>query len=148
MIRRALACLLLLSVYACGSDSPSSPTPPVAPNLLNVAGLWSGTYSSATLGFGTALLSLSQNGGGVLGTWSSRPDPNGGAGLSGGTITAVISTRGTSGSVTFLLSPSNPLTCSFQATLEVFQTQGQMAGQWAAVNCSVTATGTLILARQ
>ena len=141
---------------------------------LTIAGTWHGTYSSGQLGYGRAVLALTQSDTIVSGTWSITPDAKtkysftekpdgsvekvktwGGAGT-------VSGTRGTATpdgrSVTFplTLSPSDPRTCELRATMTttIFPAatpDGRMArhllGEWVTFNCEVTATGGFILAR-
>jgi hypothetical protein len=127
---RALVLLSLLSA-ACGSTStPTAPsTPSMQAQSLNASGTWTGTYASAQVGYGKATLSLAQSGTAISGTWSTTPDPGGGSGVGGGTITGVNPLTGNSGVFTLMLIPSDPRTCGFQSTMTIFLAQRQMTGE-------------------
>lgn len=145
-MKRAIALgVTLFFVAACGGDS--NPNAPSNSQTLNVSGIWSGTYSSSQLGFGRATLSLSQGGTVVSGTWSTSPDAGGGSGAGSGTISGTMTATGTSGTFTLTMSPSDPRTCPFSSTMTAFLAQRQMTGQWVTFNCTVAASGGLILTK-
>src|SRR5262245_16750272 len=75
-MRRVLPILLLMACVACGSDP--SPVAPTAAPPFNVAGNWTGTRPFTTIrrsnvtnnGLLTIVMSLTQAGSAVSGTWS------------------------------------------------------------------------------
>jgi hypothetical protein len=144
---------IVLGVGGCGGGgsgvSPLVPTlaPTIAPAIMNVAGIWPGTYSSAQSGFGRATLTLSQSGSTIGGTWSTTPDPGGGSAIGAGTVSGTMKATGNSGMFVLTLSPSDPRSCPFSATMLVFLAQRQLTGNWATVTCTVTANGTLSLSK-
>ena len=142
---KRLVLIAALACSACGSPTtPSAPTP--VP--LDLSGTWNGTYSSAVLGFGSAVVTLSQIGSTVSGTWSTRPSANGGSGVGAGTVGGSTGgATGNTGTFTLTMSPSDPRNCPFSSTVTVFLAQRQMTGQWVTINCTVTASGTLILSK-
>lgn len=142
---RRLILLLALFASACGGgNSPTSPTPQAA---LTVSGTWRGTYASAQIGFGRATLVLTQSGDGVSGNWSTTPDPGGGNGVGAGTVSGFLSgSSPQSRPISLTMTPSDPRTCPFQFTGTASATSG-VFGQWVATNCTVTASGSLILSR-
>jgi uncharacterized membrane protein len=142
--------------------------------MLTIPGTWYGTYSSSELGYGSAILALTQSGTIITGTWSVTPDakakhsfikkPDGtiervetwvGAGKVTGT-SGTVTPDGKSVTFPLTLSPSDPRTCELRATMTTtvfpFATpDGRMArhllGEWVTFNCAVTATGGFILAK-
>ena len=134
---RAVVIGVTLSMFlACGGTSPTAPSPPVTPSI---AGLWSGTYASAEIGFGTATMSVTQTGSNVSGTWSTRSSTGT---TSAGTISGTVSV---SRDVALRFNPSDPRTCPFQFAGITYSTQRRIDGQFVTVNCTVAASGTLIL---
>ena len=153
MSRYALISVAIaLGVGGCGGGSGgvsplwSTLSPTLAP-AMNVSGIWPGTYSSAQLGVGRATLTLSQRGSTIGGTWSTTPDADGGSAIGAGTVSGTIAATGNSGTFVLTLSPSDPRSCPFSATMLVFLAQRQLTGNWATVACTVTANGTLILSK-
>lgn len=137
---RRSALLLILTVAACGSN-------PNAPGKSgNVSGTWTGTYSSAFLGRGNATLNLVQSGASLSGTWNTTPTV-GGSAPNSGTVSGTNGGTSDSGTFTIDLTPSNPTTCPFRATMTYFLAQAQMTGDFVTTNCTVAASGGLILHR-
>lgn len=135
---RPVILVLALLAAGCGS-SPNTPG-----KSGNVSGTWTGTYSSAQLGPGTATLNLVQSGAALSGTWSTTPTVVGRAPNSG-TVSGTNAGTNDSGTFTIDLAPSNPATCPFRATMTYFLMQAQMTGDFVTTNCTVAASGGLIL---
>lgn len=135
--------LLFLALLAAGCGS--SPNTPGQDG--NVSGTWTGTYSSAILGPGNATLNLVQSGSALSGTWSTTPTGvgSGSRAPNSGTVTGTNGGTRDSGTFTVDLAPSNPATCPFRATMTYFLTQAQMTGDFVTTNCTVAASGVLIL---
>lgn len=133
MVKRFIALAFALGLSACGGSSPA------APSVLQVAGTWSGSITSNQVsGSGPASVTLAQSGTALSGTWSvTGPDgPNSGA------LTGTVA--GTS--VTMTLTPSDPRTCPYNATVNV--AGNSMTGTYAAFNCSASASGGISLTKQ
>lgn len=150
-MRKIIALLILVASSACGGGSPSHPTAPtsvvVAPQpTINLSGGWFGSWSSATLGYGPATLSIIQNGIQLSGNWSvtdqSRVVTSG---TIQGSVTNVNSIA--SGDVSMTMIPSDPRQCRFQFTGTGSTNIRSIFGQFVTTNCTVSASGTLIVDR-
>lgn|SRR3990167_3661479 len=148
---RQLILIAALACMGCGSG-PTAPTP--APptstpaQTLNVSGTWRGTYASAQIGYGRATIVLTQTGTSLSGTWSTTPDVGGGSSIGAGTLSGALSAPSSSIArpIALTFTPSDPRTCPFQFTGSASTSSG-IFGQFVSTNCTVTASGSLILDR-
>ena len=140
---RILILLSALLVSACGAKAnPVAPQPPVT---LSLPGTWTGTYSSAQLGAGTARFVLTHQGSAVGGTWSITATRTGET--SSGTVSGTASNLTSGATFTLTLASSDPRTCPFQSTMTALAHLNELLGDWVTTNCTVAASGTLILRR-
>ncbi len=121
-----------LSLPGCGGNSSTGPTGNNA-----VAGNYSGSLQSSYAGAGTMFATIAQSGSSLSGTWGTATALGNNSGsLSGTASGSTVSLRAT---------PSNPLTCPFNATATF---DGRvLTGTYAAFNCSVADGGTFSLAK-
>jgi hypothetical protein len=129
---RVIVGILLLSAMGCSPSAPSDG---------DFSGTWVGPDPTLGYGAGTITATIAQNGLTVTGTWSSvfplvPTDDNGGQLLGKKT--------GASIAVTLFSVPAN---CPFTYNATLLSTT-TMSGTLAAVDCSNTFAGTLVLTRQ
>lgn len=139
---RTILLLSALILTACGGDKNPIAPPPVT---LSLPGTWTGTYSSAQLGTGTARFVLAHQGSAVSGTWSIIGTATGET--TSGTVSGSASNLISGATFTLVLTPSDPRTCPFQATMTAQAHLNELLGNWVTTNCTVTANGSLILRR-
>lgn len=127
--------LILLPFILFGCASSSDSTPPI-----DIGGSWTGTIQDSIGGAGNFSITISQSGASVTGVWSST--------FSNSNFNNGGSTSGTvdGNSVTFILSPSNPRSCPFNAIGTI--SGNQITGNYAAFNCTGAITGTFSVTRQ
>ena len=139
--------LCLLAVAGCGADgsSPSAPTavaPQPQPQPLSLEGTWTGRIEDSFAGQGSARVTLAHSGSTVSGIWASMfsdPTFNNGGRLSG---------TFSGSSLTLVLDPSDPDSCSLNVTATVSPNGNQITGSYASFECSVAVTGSLNLMKQ
>jgi hypothetical protein len=136
-VRTVVAVGFFLASVACGGRSSSTPT---GPTISSVAGTWVGTTKDSVAGTGNIQVTISQNDAALTGTWASTfaDISNNNGGTLGGTISG--------SSVSVVLTPSDPVTCSFSVTATV--SGSSMAGTYATTNCNVAVTGSVSLTKQ
>jgi hypothetical protein len=107
-----------------------------------MVGKWSGTILSNQSGSGTMVFTLVRSdSSSVSGIWSTSfaNTANNDSGSMSGTIVG--------SGLSFILTPSNPNVCPFNATATLNGAMS-MSGMYAAVNCTVAASGTFTVAKQ
>jgi len=132
-LKKLIPVVMLLALAACGGSSPS------APSTISVAGTWSGSITSNQVtGSGPASVTLAQSGTSLSGTWAvTGPD-----GPNSGSLTGSVS----GASMTMTLTPSDPRTCPYNATVNI--SGSQMTGTYAAFNCTASASGGITLTKR
>jgi hypothetical protein len=133
----SLALAFALAWGACGGSSSTSPT------SVSLNGNYSGPIADTVYGSGTILMTLSQNGSGLTGTYSSQFPA---AGVQGGGSMSGTVNNGQSLSAS--LQPSNPILCPYQLTGTIAGGGASISGTFASFNCTVTETGTFNVSRQ
>ena|ERR1035437_6925854 len=129
------AAFVACGVVACGLVS-------TAPTATDMVGKWSGTILSNQSGSGTMVFTLVRSdSSSVSGIWSTSfaNTANNDSGSMSGTIVG--------SGLSFILTPSNPNVCPFNATATLNGAMS-MSGMYAAVNCTVAASGTFTVAKQ
>ena len=108
---------------------------------LSIAGSWKGiaNETSAGLGKGTALATLTQDGQDIAGTWQFKFSVGNIAGTAGGVLTD-------GSSLTMVLNPSDASLCSFGVT--AIATSTKIDGTFSGIGCVGTIFGTLVLNKQ
>lgn len=133
--------LAIVCTLAIGCSGSQSPTAPTAPTIPSIAGAWAGTYASAQLGFGRVTLNLAQTSSTISGTWSTTATDGTGV-TNSGTISGTVNT---SRDVVLTMTPSDPRLCPYRFTGMTYSTERRIDGQFVTVNCTVAASGTLIV---
>ena len=131
-VRDAVLIGLCLVAAQCGDNAPTVPTE-------FLSGLWTGTLQSSTSGPATGLVTITQIGSSLTGTWSI--DATSLAGASDGSLFGMV----TGQDVSIALTPSDPLTCSFGVTATV--TGNTITGTYVTFNCTVALSGNISLTR-
>jgi len=141
-MKRALLVVVAVLSFACGSSSPTAPSPPPP---ASVAGSWTGTWQATQVTGGPYLISLvmvlNQSGANVTGTW--------GTSQAEGTVTGTTTTSTFSGTMTW-----NGRTNSGAACTGTFAISGNAGGPtvtWTSpavtANCTNLPTGITIAAQ-
>ena len=99
-VRAAVLIGLCLMAAQCGDNSLTT-----SPSEF-LSGVWTGTLQDSISGPATALVTITQVGTSLAGTWS--VDATSFAGANGGSLSGTV----TGSNVSILLTPSDPLTCS------------------------------------
>ena len=130
---RATALIGLCLVAAqCGDNSPTLPTE-------FLSGIWAGTLQDSSSGPATALLTITQVGTSLTGTWS--VDATSFAGANGGSLFGIVN----GSNVSIELRPSDTLTCSFSVTATA--SGNTITGTYVTFNCTVVLSDTISLTR-
>ena len=130
--RLAICACLLIALPGCkGSYSPTSPS------SSSIDGTYAGAMNDSAFGAGTLRMTLTSNGSNVTGTWNTTFSGGNNSGTGTGTF------NGTTLSITLTPSISG---CPFLVTAARSGTQ--LSGNYTAVNCVATGTGSINLSKQ
>ena len=121
-VRAAILISLCLVAARCGNNTPTLPS-------AFLSGIWTGTLQDSTSGPATAVLTITQVGTELTGTWS--VDATSFAGANSGSLLGIVNGP----NVSIELTPSDPLTCSVSVTATV--TGNTLAGTYITFNCTV-----------
>jgi hypothetical protein len=127
------AAMLFLSACAGGSSGGNS-TP-----SFSYSGTWTGTINDSLAGAGSITVTLVQAGSNIAGTWQALFPAVGGS--NGGNVVGVIDNT----QVIAQLNPSDPATCPFDVV--AVRSGNTLSGTYAAFDCSIAVTGTLVVSR-
>jgi len=128
-----LAAILAVGLSACGGSGggPGAST-------FSYSGTWTGTIVDSIGGAGTMTVTIVQSGANIAGTWQALAP-----GLTnGGNVVGIVDNT----QVLAQLNPSDPTTCPFDVV--AVRSGSTLSGTYAAFDCTVAVTGTLVLNRQ
>jgi hypothetical protein len=144
-MKRFLVAVLSVVALACGSDSPTAPTPPPAPQPAQIAGSYTGTWQATQVTGGPYLIaytmSLNQSAANVTGTWATAQ--------ANGTVTGTTTPTSFSGTMTWNAATNNGTPCT--GTFAVSGNAGGNTVTWTSpavtANCTNLPTGITIAAQ-
>jgi hypothetical protein len=116
----------------CGGNAPTTPSQ-------FLSGVWTGALQDSILGPATALLTITQVGDSLAGTWSVEATSF--AGADGGSLSGTVS----GSNVRIFLTSDAPPTCFFAVTATA--NGNTITGTFTMVNCAGSLTGSVSLTR-
>jgi hypothetical protein len=132
-MRRVLLALVIVVTAACGGSK--SPTQPPTPQIVNVAGNWTGNMESSNYATVAIELQFTQSAGTVTGTWAT------GSGAWNGSVSGTASTSNFTGLFTINAVGVGGAACSGTASVSGALTQTPQTIKWTSPGFTGNCTG-------